>query len=187
MIKRIVDASTAIAMIPLIGFALLVIGLVIKLDSRGPILFSQTRVGMGMKSFTLYKFRTMKLGIGDFPSHVVGESGITRVGRWLRKTKLDELPQFINVLRGEMSLVGPRPCLPSQDELISARFSLGVFDVKPGITGLAQIEGLDMSDPELLAAKDAAYANGMSLTLDIKILLATLVGKGAGDAARNQG
>jgi O-antigen biosynthesis protein WbqP len=184
MIKRVCDLALAAAGFPLFLMLYPIIAIVISAESRGPVLFSQQRVGFRQRSFRLYKFRTMKLGTGDLPSHIAGEQNITSVGRWLRKTKLDELPQLLNVLKGEMSFVGPRPCLLSQTELIQARKELGVFDVRPGITGAAQIQGLNMSEPVLLAQKDFEYCRDMSLLRDFSILWATATGKGSGDAAR---
>jgi lipopolysaccharide/colanic/teichoic acid biosynthesis glycosyltransferase len=108
---------------------------------------------------------------------------VTRVGRFLRKTKIDELPQILSVLRGDMSFVGPRPCLPVQTELIEERARRGVYAVLPGITGKAQLEGIDMSAPRLLAETDAEYVAGRSVAGDLRILLATLLGRGSGDAA----
>jgi O-antigen biosynthesis protein WbqP len=184
MIKRICDVGLAAAGFPFFLLLYPILALLILAESRGPALFSQQRIGFQQRPFRLYKFRTMMLGTGDLPSHVAGEYNITSVGLWLRKTKLDELPQLINVLKGEMSFVGPRPCLPSQTELIQAREDRGVFDVRPGITGAAQIQGLNMSEPVLLAQKDHEYCKNMSVWVDFSILWATAIGKGKGDAAR---
>jgi lipopolysaccharide/colanic/teichoic acid biosynthesis glycosyltransferase len=117
----------------------------------------------------------MKAGTGDKASHEVAGVQITRSGRFLRKSKLDELPQIFCILKGDMSFVGPRPCLPSQEELINYRDRLGVFDVKPGITGPAQIAGIDMSTPDRLATADAEYLLMKSLVYDIRILAATVM------------
>jgi O-antigen biosynthesis protein WbqP len=187
MIKRAFDLTLAFFGMPALLVFLPVIAILISADSPGPVLFKQQRVGLGQRQFMLYKFRTMKSGTGDLPSHVAGEQNITAVGKWLRRTKLDELPQLINVLKGEMSFVGPRPCLPTQTELVQARAALGVFKVRPGITGAAQIEGLDMSNPAKLAQKDAQYCMNVSLLLDLWIVWATATGRGAGDAAREKG
>ena len=123
-------------------------------DTRSP-LFRQERVGKNQRSFTLVKFRTMRPNTASVASHLADASAITSFGRFLRRTKLDELPQLWNVLRGDMSLVGPRPCLFNQQDLIAERAKCAVFDARPGITGLAQIQGIDMSTPELLAKTDA--------------------------------
>lgn len=151
-------------------------------DTGSP-LFIQERVGRYKKGFKLVKFRTMKIGTASAASHLVGVSPITRYGAFLRKTKLDELPQLFNVLRGEMSLVGPRPGLFNQDDLLEERSSQKVYSVRPGITGLAQINGVDMSAPKELAALDAQMIQSMTALLYFKIIIATLLGKGSGDAA----
>ncbi|HZV62084.1 MAG TPA: sugar transferase [Methylophilaceae bacterium] len=152
--------------------------------NTGSPLFKQVRVGRFQKPFTLIKFRTMKLGTPSIASHLAQSSAVTSLGRFLRSTKLDELPQLWNVLKGEMSLVGPRPCLFNQDELIKERAIRGVFDVRPGITGLAQLNGIDMSTPRLLAETDAEMINKLSLRLYLQYLLMTLSGKGMGDRIR---
>jgi O-antigen biosynthesis protein WbqP len=128
----------------------------------------------------------MTVGTPDVSSHQAMTSWITPVGRVLRRTKLDELPQLINVIRGEMSLVGPRPCLPNQQELVRERASRGVFDVLPGITGKAQLQGVDMSEPLRLAQIDQEYIAQQSFYGDLQLLYQTLLGKGAGDAAKHQ-
>lgn len=185
MIKRAFDLILTFLGMPVLLVFFPIIAIMISADSPGPVLFKQQRVGFGQRPFMLYKFRTMKSGTGDLPSHVAGKQNITAVGKWLRRTKLDELPQLLNVFKGEMSFVGPRPCLPTQTELVQARAALGVFNVRPGITGAAQIEGLDMSHPTKLAEKDAQYCLNISLARDLWIVWATATGKGAGDAARN--
>jgi O-antigen biosynthesis protein WbqP len=119
----------------------------------------------------------MHQGTKSLPTHEVGEKAITKAGRTLRRLKLDELPQLWNVLKGEMSLVGPRPCLPTQGELIERRRELGVYALRPGITGLAQVRGIDMSDPNKCAAADAEYLKHRSLRLDAEIILKTLGGR----------
>lgn len=150
------------------------------MDTGSPI-FRQERVGRNQRLFTLVKFRTMKPGTASVATHLAEASAITPFGRFLRSTKLDELPQLWNVLRGEMSLVGPRPCLPNQEELIQERASRGVFNVRPGITGLAQIQAVDMSSPRLLAKIDAQMIESFSLRNYFRYIFFTLVGKGAGD------
>ena len=162
---------------------LLLLWLVGWFDNRSP-LFLQERVGKNQLSFTLVKFRTMRPDTASVASHLADASAITSFGRFLRRTKLDELPQLWNVLRGEMSLVGPRPCLFNQEELIAARASRGVFDARPGITGLAQIQGIDMSTPELLAETDANMIKDLSVFSYFKYILMTVLGKGAGDRVR---
>ncbi|MDB2531609.1 sugar transferase [Alphaproteobacteria bacterium] len=163
------------------GFpVLLIISLLGLLDTGAPI-FLQERVGLNKNSFTLVKFRTMSKNTETVASHFVSCASITPLGKFLRKTKLDELPQLWNVLKGEMSLVGPRPNLLNQHELINAREILGVYSVRPGITGLAQIRGIDMSTPELLARTDTEMIASMSLVNYFKYIFLTIAGKGQGD------
>jgi len=149
-------------------------------DTGSP-LFRQTRVGRHQKPFTLVKFRTMKPETAHVATHLADASAVTAFGKFLRRTKLDELPQLWNVLKGEMSLVGPRPCLFSQNELIEARERLGVFEVRPGITGLAQVNGIDMSVPPLLAETDARMMASLGVKDYLRYLFLTLAGKGSGD------
>lgn len=149
-------------------------------DTGSPV-FCQTRVGRNQQPFTLIKFRTMPVNTQSVATHLVGASCVTKLGSFLRKTKLDELPQLINVLKGEMSLVGPRPCLFNQQELIDARQSKGVFDVRPGITGLAQVNEIDMSTPELLAEWDERMIRSMTVKAYFTYIIQTVLGKGAGD------
>jgi O-antigen biosynthesis protein WbqP len=122
----------------------------------------------------------MYSGTANLPTHQVEASAVTPIGELLRRFKIDELPQLWNVLLGDMSLVGPRPCLPSQIELVDARERLGVFTVRPGITGLAQISGVDMSDPQRLAEIDARYVRTQTVPGDLKLIWATLRGQGVG-------
>lgn len=147
----------------------------------GSPLFRQMRVGRYQKPFVLVKFRTMKPGTASVASHLVDGSSITPWGRFLRRTKLDELPQLWNVLKGEMSLVGPRPCLFNQDELVQERAKRGVFEVRPGITGLAQVKGIDMSTPLLLAEIDATMLGNFSLLDYFRYIFFTIAGRGRGD------
>ena len=159
---------------------LLVIWILGLLDTGSPI-FRQERVGRSMKSFSLFKFRTMTRDTVSVASHLASSSSITSFGQFLRKTKLDELPQLWNVLKGDMSLVGPRPNLFNQAELIHARDALDVYSVLPGITGLAQIRDIDMSTPELLAKTDAEMISTMSVVNYFKYIFLTFAGKGQGD------
>lgn len=153
-------------------------------DTGSP-LFIQERVGKNKKPFKLVKFRTMSLDTASVASHLADNSSITKLGRILRKTKLDELPQLINVLKGEMSLVGPRPNLYNQIDLIEARDSQCVYDVLPGITGLAQLSGIDMSTPELLAETDREMINNLTIKNYFNYIIRTALGKGSGDAIKN--
>lgn len=152
-------------------------------DTHSPF-FQQERVGKNQKPFTLVKFRTMRPGTVAVASHLADASAITPLGRFLRQTKIDELPQLWNVLRGDMSLVGPRPCLFNQQDLIVERAARGVFDARPGITGLAQIKGIDMSKPELLAKIDAEMLRQLGLLSYFRYIFLTILGKGAGDRVR---
>lgn len=152
-------------------------------DTRSP-LFHQVRVGRNQQHFVLVKFRTMRVGTASVATHLASTAAITPFGHFLRRTKLDELPQLWNVLKGEMSLVGPRPCLPTQTELIDEREKRQVFKLRPGITGLAQINNIDMSTPELLAETDAKMLQNLSLLNYFSYISQTLLGKGQGDKIR---
>lgn len=167
-----------------IGFpVLLILALVGLVDTRSP-LFRQERVGRHQRPFILVKFRTMRTGTASVATHLANPDTITAYGRFLRRTKLDELPQLWNVLKGEMSLVGPRPCLFNQQELIAARAARGVFDARPGVTGRAQIMGIDMSTPELLAETDARMLATLNVSEYLRYVLLTFVGRGQGDRVR---
>lgn len=167
------------------GFPILVIVIIIGFCDTGSPIYKQVRVGKNKKPFTLVKFRTMKVATVSVVSHLAPSSSITRFGRLLRRTKLDELPQLWNVFKGEMSLVGPRPGLFGHDELIEARESYGVFAVRPGITGLSQVNGIDMSTPELLAETDAKMMSEMSVSNYFKYIFQTISGKGSNDRVRH--
>jgi lipopolysaccharide/colanic/teichoic acid biosynthesis glycosyltransferase len=183
-IKRAIDLLVALSVIIFGGWAMVLIALYIRFDSKGPAVFAQQRVGKHGTVFTCYKFRTMATGTADVATHDVSISSVTKAGRILRKTKLDELPQVANVLRNEMSLVGPRPCLPVQQELIERRAARAVLTLKPGITGLAQIKDVDMSDPARLAALDDRYRAFRTVVGDGIILVRTVLGGGSGDRVR---
>jgi len=162
---------------------LLVIYVAGRFDTGSPF-FQQVRVGRNERPFTLLKFRTMRPETPSVASHLADISAITPLGLFLRRTKLDELPQLWNVLKGEMSLVGPRPCLFNQTELIGERASRGVFDVRPGITGLAQVNNIDMSTPKLLAETDAQMLKELTLSAYFKYIFMTVGGKGSGDVVK---
>lgn len=162
---------------------LVVIAIIGFFDTGSPI-FCQQRVGRNRKPFTLIKFRTMEKNTQHVASHLASKSSITSFGHFLRRTKLDELPQLWNVLKGEMSLVGPRPCLFNQEELIAERDRRGVFDVRPGITGLAQVNDIDMSTPTLLAETDAEMLKHLTVGAYWKYVLMTVIGKGRGDRVK---
>ena len=164
-----------------VGFPLLFLLVVVGLFDTGSPVFMQERVGRHKKPFTLVKFRTMSKETLSVASHLASPAAITPFGRFLRRTKLDELPQLWNVLKGEMSLVGPRPCLFNQEELIMEREKRGVLAARPGITGLAQVNDIDMSTPTLLAETDQKMLQNLTVSAYFKYILMTVSGKGAGD------
>ena len=168
----------------LVALPLLIIVTCLGLFDTGAPIFVQVRVGKGQKPFKLIKFRTMSVETKSVASHLSNAASITRLGAFLRRTKLDELPQLINVLKNEMSLVGPRPNLFNQEELIKERESLGVYNVLPGITGLAQINNIDMSTPKHLALTDSEMIKTLSLKDYFSYLIKTVIGKGKGDAIK---
>jgi O-antigen biosynthesis protein WbqP len=180
---RLLDIVLSVLGLAMLLPLLLLVFLIGLLNTGAP-LFMQERVGRNKAPFVLVKFRTMRLGTESVATHLADPAAVTAFGRFLRKTKLDELPQLWNVIKGDMSLVGPRPCLPNQTELIAARKALGVFNARPGITGLAQVQGIDMSNPGLLAQTDAQMLAGFSVAAYWRYLLLTLLGRGAGDRLR---
>ena len=179
--KKSFDYAVSILIFVLFWWLFLLIALVIKLSSEGPVIFAQNRVGLNGEAFICYKFRTMQVGTKVAATHEVSASHIIKFGSVLRKSKLDELPQIFNIIKNEMSFVGPRPCLPTQTELVNLRTDAGILTDLPGITGWAQIHGIDMSDPQLLVDKEIEYRSKRSIILDIKILFATFIGRGNGD------
>ena len=181
MIARIFDILVVVAAAPVVIPAVIVAAILVRLETPGAAIFAQQRVGRDAREFRCYKVRTMFQGTPNAASHLVSKARVTHVGRILRATKIDELPQFWNVLLGEMALVGPRPCLPNQTELVEERRERGVYGVRPGITGLAQINQVDMSNPEKLARLDAEWIKTRTFLGDIKILIKTAIGKGSGD------
>src|SRR3954454_21964854 len=178
--KRAFDVAACVLFLLVCWPILFIIVIAIRLQSPGPAIFTQIRVGKGGRLFTCYKLRTMYAGTANVPTHQVEASSVTKLGKHLRRFKIDELPQLCNVLIGDMSLVGPRPCLPSQTELLEARRRLGVLEVRPGITGLAQVSNVDMSDPHRLAEIDARYVRSQSIGGDFKLIWATVRGSGIG-------
>ena len=176
-LKRVLDFSAALVGLIVLSPVILATGAVVRLSSPGPVVFRQQRVGRDEEPFVCYKFRTMHTGTAQRATHEVSASAVTPAGRFLRKFKLDELPQLWNVLKGEMSLVGPRPCLPVQKELVAERRDRGVFSVRPGITGLAQVEGIDMSEPKRLAERDADYVRMQNTPLDLSLIFKTILGR----------
>jgi len=184
--QRIFDVVLATIGLFVFSPVLLVIYVVGLWDTGSPV-FRQVRVGRAQRPFKLVKFRTMRPDTASVATHLANVSAITPFGRFLRCTKLDELPQLWNVLKGEMSLVGPRPCLFNQLELIAAREERNVFSARPGITGLAQVRGIDMSTPRLLAEIDAQMMETLCVFNYFRYILMTILGKGAGDRVKRDG
>lgn len=176
--KRFYDTLGALIGILLLSPLYLIIMILIKIESKGPILFKQKRIGRSKKHFNILKFRTMKIDTPkDTPTHMLEnpEQYITRMGKFLRKTSLDELPQIINILKGDMSIIGPRPALWNQYDLIEERDKYDVHKLYPGITGYAQIKGRDTLPIPDKAALDGEYFKKISLWLDIKIFIKTFI------------
>lgn len=180
---RVLDFFIALVGLLLAWPFMLFIVLLGFFDTGSPV-FLQTRVGRNKRAFTLIKFRTMSVNTESVASHLASTTSITKFGSFLRRTKLDELPQLINVLKGEMSFVGPRPCLFNQVELILEREQRGVLDVLPGVTGLAQINEIDMSTPQLLAEWDERMIKSLTISKYFKYIVATALGKGSGDRVK---
>ncbi len=174
--KRVFDFALSLALLLLLSAPLLALALVIKLDSPGPVLFRQRRIGKGKREFLILKFRTMRTDAPkETPTHLLADPSayITPLGAFLRRTSLDELPQLFNILKGEMSFVGPRPALWNQDDLIAERDRRGANDVLPGLTGLAQISGRDELPVERKAELDGEYVQKASMVFDLRILFRT--------------
>ncbi len=177
-IKRIIDLTLSIAGLVVLSPVLLTVAIAIKLDSPGPVLFKQKRVGINKTHFNIYKFRTMRTDTPkDTPTHLLADPDkyITKMGRFLRKTSLDELPQIINILYGQMSIIGPRPALWNQYDLIEERDKYGANEIRPGLTGWAQINGRDELPIEVKAKYDGEYVRRMSFLFDLKCLVGTIL------------
>ena len=181
---RIVDFMASFFGLILLSPFILIIAVILFIEHRKPF-FIQQRVGKDQKLFTLIKFRSMSPKAANLPTHEISVDLITKTGKFIRATKLDELPQLWNVLKGEMSLVGPRPCLPTQEELILERASRGVFSLRPGITGPAQVQNIDMSTPKKLAIEDSKMVGNLKVSDYFKYVLMTITGSGQGDKVRN--
>ena len=176
-LKRLLAIVLSLMGIVCLGWLLALLSIAVKLDSPGPVLFKQKRVGRGKSHFYILKFRTMRTDTPkDMPTHLLAnpEQYITRVGRFLRKTSLDELPQLFNILLGDMSIVGPRPALWNQFDLIAERDKYGANDIRPGLTGWAQINGRDQLEIEEKALLDGEYVRNLSFRFDVRCLLATV-------------
>ncbi|WP_351000790.1 sugar transferase [Shewanella sp. TB7-MNA-CIBAN-0143] len=180
---RFIDFFSAFLGLLFLWPVLLIVTIIGLFDTGSPI-FVQTRVGRNKKPFKLIKFRTMSVETKSVASHLASNASITKLGVFLRKTKIDELPQLINVVKGEMSLVGPRPNLFNQEELIKERDALGVYNVLPGVTGLAQVHNIDMSIPKLLAETDKKMIDTLTIQNYFKYILMTITGSGSGDAVK---
>ena len=181
---RALDLLIAVLGLIVVAPILLICAVTIQLTSDGYPIFAQQRVGRRQRLFTCYKLRTMRHGTVSAASHEVSQTAVTPLGAFLRRMKLDELPQLWNVVVGDMSLVGPRPCLPSQTALIAARDVRGVYRLRPGITGPAQVLGVDMSEPERLAQLDETWLIGRYHRAYLSLIMLTVLGRGRGDRVR---
>lgn len=176
--KSFIDRFAALIGLIVLSPLFLALIIAIKLDSQGPVLFKQKRVGIGKKHFSILKFRTMRTDTPkDMPTHMLQnpEQYITKVGNFLRKTSLDELPQIINILKGDMAIVGPRPALWNQYDLIAERDKYGANDILPGLTGWAQINGRDELEIPVKAKLDGEYVKNMSFRMDVKCIIRTFI------------
>lgn len=175
--KRIIDFTLSLIGAVILIPVFLIIAVAVYIDDPGPIFFKQKRVGKGKTTFMLHKFRSMKVKTPDVPTHLLTnpEQYITKVGRFLRKTSLDELPQVYDILCGKMSIIGPRPALWNQDDLIEERDLYGANDVKPGLTGWAQINGRDELPIDVKAKFDGEYVEKMSFWFDVKCFFGTII------------
>lgn len=175
-IKRALDACLSLVALVVFSPVMVIVALTVKLDSKGPVLFRQKRVGQNKQLFEIYKFRTMRTDTpSDMPTHMLkGAKGhITRVGGFLRRSSLDELPQLFNIIKGDMSIVGPRPALWNQSDLIAQRDPYGANDIRPGLTGLAQIRGRDELSIKDKAKLDGEYVERMGFKLDAYCVIRT--------------
>ena len=176
-IKRLIDFVLALCGLIVLSPVFIILCIWIKLDSRGPILFKQKRVGINKTYFNIYKFRTMYIDTPkDMPTHMLSnpDQFITKAGKFLRKTSLDELPQIINIIKGEMAIIGPRPALWNQDDLIAERDKYHANDVRPGLTGWAQINGRDELEIPVKARLDGEYIKRISFLFDVKCFFGTI-------------
>jgi O-antigen biosynthesis protein WbqP len=172
-LKRLLDVAIAGVALILLLPLLAAVALLIKIGDPGPVIFCQQRTGAGGRPFRFYKFRSMPVGTGDVPSDKLNDVKLTAVARFIRRTNIDELPQLWNIVKGDMSLVGPRPPLPSQTKLIELRRANGALDCRPGLTGLAQVNSYDGLSVERKAELDGRYAARASLATDLAIVLRT--------------
>ena len=178
VIKRLLAIVLSLLGLLCLGWLLILLCVAIKIDSPGPVLFKQKRVGKGKSHFYILKFRTMRIDTPkDMPTHLLAnpEQYITRVGKFLRKTSLDELPQLLNILKGDMAIIGPRPALWNQFDLIAERDKYGANDIRPGLTGWAQINGRDELEIDVKAKLDGEYVERLSFGFDVKCFLGTFL------------
>lgn len=176
-LKRFFDFTLSFIGIVVLAIPMLIIAIIIKCDSKGPVIFKQKRIGIHKKHFMIYKFRSMRTDVPhDMPTHMLknSESYMTAWQRFMRKASLDELPQLFNILKGDMSIIGPRPALWNQFDLIAERDKYGANDVLPGLTGLAQISGRDELEIPIKAKLDGEYANSISFLMDAKCFFGTI-------------
>ena len=175
-LKRTIDLILSLIGLIILSPLFLIIALAIKVDDPGPVFFKQKRVGIHKSYFNLYKFRSMKVNTPDVPTHLLEnpKQYISKVGHFLRKSSLDELPQLINIIKGEMSIIGPRPALWNQDDLIAERDKYGANDVRPGLSGWAQINGRDELEIPVKAKLDGEYVERLSFVMDMKCFLGTI-------------
>ncbi len=176
-IKRFLDIVLSGVGIIVLAIPMLIVAVVIKIEDPGPVIFKQKRVGLHKSYFLLYKFRSMKMCTPhDMPTHLLKdpEQYITKIGQFIRKTSIDELPQLFNIFMGKMSVIGPRPALWNQEDLIAEREKYGANDVKPGLTGWAQINGRDELDIDVKAALDGIYVERISFWFDVKCFFGTV-------------
>ncbi|MGO4936204.1 sugar transferase [Fundicoccus sp. Sow4_H7] len=177
IIKRVIDFMLSLLALIVLSPIFLILAVWIKLDSKGPVFFRQKRVGKNKEFFQIYKFRTMRTDTpSDMPTHLLTDPDafITKSGKFLRETSLDELPQIINILKGEMAIIGPRPALWNQDDLVAERDRYGANDVLPGLSGWAQINGRDELPIPIKAKLDGDYVERMSLAFDVKCFIGTI-------------
>lgn len=176
--KRFIDLVLSFFGIIILAIPMLVIAIIIKIDSPGNVFFRQERVGLHKKNFKIFKFRSMRSDTPkDVPTHQLGnaQSHITKFGGWMRKMSVDELPQIFNIFMGHMSIIGPRPALYNQEDLIAERDKYGANDIKPGLTGLAQIKGRDELPIDVKARLDGEYVEKMSFIFDVKLFFGTIL------------
>ncbi len=174
--KRILDLVLSFLGLVILAIPMGIVAIIIKIEDPGPAIFKQKRVGNHKSYFQLYKFRSMKVATPDIPTHLMTnpQQYITKVGRFIRKTSIDELPQLWNIFKGDMSIIGPRPALWNQDDLIAERDRYGANDVRPGLTGWAQINGRDELPIEVKAKLDGEYVENLSFDFDVKCFFGTI-------------